>query len=568
MIKFRSGIILLMFICIWGCSSANDSSMVLDASGKHPAGWVVASNGGNHPAVYLAAPDICKECHGGDLKGGISKVSCFSADRGGMSCHAQGPSGHPAGWSDPAAHGAHAKAAPSGADGMAFCTNCHGTDFRGGGVSQKDCLRCHATAPHPAAANWRSTGTITHTTTAPNNAKVCAPCHNSLSPNLAAPNLTRFANAPAGSFNGSSPDCFNASMCHGDVRKTGNCDACHSTATTSPFNSMAGATSPSDSKVGAHVKHLSAFAQTAAHSDNIVCTECHVVPVSAAVSGTHRNGSNDIVFGLLAKTGSLMPTYTAATGVCANTYCHGTTLTGGTNKSPVWNQSDYLNAAGCGTCHGFPPATTTHSGVTPALCITCHSHVNATGTGFTDQRKHVNGVIDAAGGHTFPFGGSVHRPGGSGSTLADSKAPFSRCSGCHDTITSGGTYPVASGAKPLCSACHLYMNNFTGISPGCWDCHGSSASSGMPNGTTFPNLAGRHNDHSGITCDVCHYGGGTGTPTHGSSNHLFKTANNVVVAFSTAGGTMSATRSYNSGTNILSVTCTGLCHEQHNGRRW
>jgi hypothetical protein len=31
---------------------------------------------------------------------------------------------------------------------------------------------------------------------------------------------------------------------------------------------------------------------------------------------------------------------------------------------------------------------------------------------------------------------------------------------------------------------------------------------------------------------------------------------------------MTATKSFNAGTNKLSVTCTGLCHEQHSGRTW
>ena len=43
--KFRSWIIPVMFISIWGCSNANDGLITLDASGKHPAGWAVATIG-------------------------------------------------------------------------------------------------------------------------------------------------------------------------------------------------------------------------------------------------------------------------------------------------------------------------------------------------------------------------------------------------------------------------------------------------------------------------------------------------------------------------------------------
>ena len=87
-------------------------------------------------------------------------------------------------------------------------------------------------------------------------------------------------------------------------------------------------------------------------------------------------------------------TWTAGTKTCANTYCHGSTLTGGTTKNPVWGAT----LTGCGTCHGFPPATGSHTGVTATQCVNCHTHVNATGTGFTNAALHINGTIDAAGG--------------------------------------------------------------------------------------------------------------------------------------------------------------------------
>ncbi len=664
--KLRSCVILIMLISIWGCSTANDNSITLDASGKHPAGWAVASNGGNHPATYLSAPDRCKECHGTDLKGGISTVSCFSTDRNGTSCHPQGPSGHPAGWSDPASHGARAKAAASGVNGMAFCANCHGADYRGAGTRQKDCLRCHTTAPHPAkpwtgtrshtsadpgnapacakchagktnlspegvaklpatatigsggcfdttlchgvmghssdpqpwnlpanhgsrakadpggggntglaacrqchgasfatvlgtnscvgchgvaaphpaAANWRSTGTVTHTTTGLNNASVCALCHNSSSPVLAAPNLERFANSPAGSFNGGSPDCFTASMCHGDVRKTSNCDACHSIATTNPFKSIAGATAASDSKVGAHVKHLSASVQTPPYSVNIACSECHAVPNSPAVSGTHRNGSNDIAFGTLAKTGSLTPVYTAVTGVCANTYCHGTALSGGTNKSPVWNQPGYLTAAGCGTCHGFPPATfrngATHSGSTG--CSGCHFHVNASSNGFTTAgvALHINGSVEASGGHGgAPYPGSSHRG-----------VSTSGCFDCHPANAAGSSYPASAGTPPNCRACHLSADPST--DPHCSDCHGDAAS-GRPNLTStlpadFPKRQGQHlngtGKHSNFACTVCHPFT-SGDSRHGWSNRQKSTSAQINTTI---------------GWNATAKTCSNSCH--------
>lgn len=568
--KSHRGLILLMVISIWGCSGANDSAIVLDSSGKHPGGWVVAANGGSHPAAHLSAPGKCTECHGNDLKGGISKVSCFSADRNGMTCHAQGPSGHAAGWGLGSAHGAHAKSAAIGADGLAFCTNCHGTDYRGAGDIRKDCLRCHITAPHPVAANWRSAGAVTHTDTVQSNAPACVGCHNSATPNLAAPSSSLFANSPAGSFKGGSPDCFSASMCHGDVRKTVDCNACHSIATTSPFKSLAGATSTSDSKVGAHVKHLSAFVQVPAYSSNIACSECHDVPGSPITSGTHRNGTNDIIFGTLANIGPLTPTYTAATGICANTYCHGTTLTGGgSNKSPIWNQANYL-AGGCSTCHGFPPTTVRNGAAAHSAsgaCAGCHSHVNSSNNGFSDASKHINGIVESTDGHNFPLQGSVHMN-------AAGTTPWSTCVACHSN-TPGGTYPVAAGVAPNCTGCHINGLRVPVGTSSCWDCHGSSATNGRPNGTTFPNRNGEHAKHNAImaNCDYCHFGGGTGTITHGNSNRIAKGVKDVKIAKNPVRytGADTITIIQDAGTGV--VTCNGSCHigvktEVHGNETW
>jgi predicted CxxxxCH...CXXCH cytochrome family protein len=78
-------------------------------------GGLVDANG-NHPAGFVtahpsfAAPDgsACTECHGSDLRGGIVNVSCFSASRNGAACHATGPAFHPANWVDTKARGTSA----------------------------------------------------------------------------------------------------------------------------------------------------------------------------------------------------------------------------------------------------------------------------------------------------------------------------------------------------------------------------------------------------------------------------------------------------------------------------
>ena len=186
---------------LWSCGSANPDAPAF-TGGKHPATWIT-----DHRTAFQARPSQCYECHGTDLKGGISGVSCFSANFNGLTCHAAGPVIHPAGWSDPLIHGPHAKAAVSGADGLSTCQACHGTLFDGG-IGGLACASCHGVAaPHPARP-WRG-GTFSHTTTDETNAATCALCHTAGN-NL--PLQLRLAAYITGT-----PGCFNSTLCHGSV---------------------------------------------------------------------------------------------------------------------------------------------------------------------------------------------------------------------------------------------------------------------------------------------------------------------------------------------------------------
>jgi predicted CxxxxCH...CXXCH cytochrome family protein len=78
---------------------------------------------------------------------------------------------------------------------------------------------------------------------------------------------------------------------------------------------------------------------------------------------------------------ALTPAYDSVTGACSNTYCHGGTLPGGTDKAPKWNDGNYLTgdrAIDCAKCHGYPPVTSTRLAHTPpedyAVCSGCHPH--------------------------------------------------------------------------------------------------------------------------------------------------------------------------------------------------
>jgi len=204
-----------------GCSGANTSGGTgadggtspghLLPSGDSVPGWTIPAGGSQHAISstqeYASGGTLvsCTECHGSDLRGGISRTSCFGNPAG---CH-HGPVSN---WYDNTAgatsqpHGRSAKNAP-GSSGFASCQICHGKDFSVPLPPGEDnCGQCHgSSAPHPVAP-WRGSP-YTHADTNTANAPVCVQCHYLGSPNNPHPPQSP---APAGT----APGCFNGTMCH------------------------------------------------------------------------------------------------------------------------------------------------------------------------------------------------------------------------------------------------------------------------------------------------------------------------------------------------------------------
>jgi hypothetical protein len=249
-------ILLVAFAGIAGCGN-DDSSGGLSS----PPDWVVVPSGGLHATratqTYIDNGGIssCVECHGADLSGGNSKVSCFGNPAG---CH-HGPV---ADWvvSPPAAqsHGVAAKKAP-GSSGFASCQICHGSNFTGSTIVPTclDTAACHGAgvaSPH-ARKPWRG-APYTHATTDNANAPVCYQCH--AYTGTANPNNPHVPPTPATT--NTAPGCFNGTMCHnqaaaaphitgstwlnagtgfhGTAAKSDltNCQGCHGTPGTINFN--------------------------------------------------------------------------------------------------------------------------------------------------------------------------------------------------------------------------------------------------------------------------------------------------------------------------------------------
>lgn len=94
--------------------------------------------------------DCATECHGTDLSGGLSGISCLTG------CHSVAYP-HPANWNNTAAIGTidfHGSVGYGSA--LTLCTTCHGDDLTGG-TSRVSCFSCHENYPH-LNANWIADG--------------------------------------------------------------------------------------------------------------------------------------------------------------------------------------------------------------------------------------------------------------------------------------------------------------------------------------------------------------------------------------------------------------------------
>jgi predicted CxxxxCH...CXXCH cytochrome family protein len=92
------------------------------------------------------------------------------------------------------------------------------------------------------------------------------------------------------------------------------------------------------------------------------------------------------------------PTFDRATGTCSNIYCHGGTLKGptpGVIASIPWNAR---GVAGCGTCHGIPPAGHLVSITSSLQCVQCHGGgIDAQGN--VSPTRHIDGTLDLSFGN-------------------------------------------------------------------------------------------------------------------------------------------------------------------------
>ncbi len=284
------------------------------------------------------------------------------------------------------------------------------------------------------------------------------------------------------------------------------CTACHGGTnddTGAPPKDLKGLTATTLISVGAHTAHVKAGSLAAA----IDCSACHVKPAAVTAPG-HLDGSTTITWGGVSGAKGASPSWNRATATCSNVYCHGATLSGGTNVAPRWTTVDGTQAA-CGTCHGLPPANhpALAIGATTATCNTCHPEtVRADGSIDAGSGRHVNGVADGFTGH--PAGWLDVTSADFHGTPAASN-PIA-CRQCHAVA------PPATVSAVTCTKCHV--NAGAGDwSMSCTSCHGSGEEAAPPRdlsgntASTFlgvgahqSHVLGTHRFAEPLDCTSCH----------------------------------------------------------------
>ena len=413
--------LLVAALALFACSNGNGggTAALVDGSGKHPSGWLeqhwtqLGSLARKDPAAAAAAAAAsglhCLQCHGSDLLGGISKVSCF-ADQApsGQACHA-GVLGHPADWGRAIRHGQGGAMAPAGlSSGLAYCGRCHGSDFKGAG-NAASCFSCHTKAPHPNRP-WIG-GNLSHGSTVPTNAAACFPCHEgarNFGAVIVSPALAASPPAPT-------PDCFNQTLCHGGSVRPPHQPVSAAYLQASQHGSDAAGLSASPSNLtSCRACHAGATGRFNQPSHNMAsgCETCHApftahptpwLPGRAGTATQFPTPSN--------------PNATShATVLAANlgsdcALCHGALLDGvGGNGAPscMSNSAQFgvschlsspsANPTGCSSCHAFnlqhQPATGahgTHLRLAGVNCESCHSGGGADPVTRIGAARHAQG---------------------------------------------------------------------------------------------------------------------------------------------------------------------------------
>lgn len=271
-----------------------------------------------------------------------------------------------------------------------------------------------------------------------------------------------------------------------DVNNNAACNSCHGGVNNAPPKDTTNGTTTTLRGVGAHQPHV--LTGSTWHKD-MACAQCHKVPTAVnAVGHLDTQLPAELTFTGIAVGSSW-------SGSTCSSYCHGSSLAGGSAKTPLWTKVDGTQTT-CSSCHGLPPPPP-HPANT--ACQTCHPNAGPNNT-FVNPAQHIDGTLQVNAIH--PAGYEARAQHGYD---FDKRGPATcATANCHGVALGGG-------GGPSCQSCHT-----AGWQTDCKFCHGSDATGAPPQGVlgaTLPTdrTVGAHGKHLAATathgpwtCTMCH----------------------------------------------------------------
>lgn len=386
------------------------SNLYCHSTVQNEGGTALAAGSVGYKTPSWGGTALCGSCHAVNMQTG-SHVAHLATSADCLACHNHAGPGttlHADGNIDIAFNGSGGSYSqnpnpPGNGYGTCSAVSCHANVYGPGstttpvwGSAGAGCSSCHSIA---IAATGPNTGSH-----AKHNVTDCSQCHAGATSNTTTPTLNHgdgnidvTGGYPANKAKGSAFAACSAASCHDNGRGVPAITPVWGTA--APACSACHAAVPA---TGSHTRHLSGLSSM--FTANAVCGNCHDGAVQGGPANAgHLDGNIDVYD---VTSGDLGYPQNKAKGSafasCTTSYCHSNGPKANF-ASATWGTT----STGCSFCHGFPPATTMHAGQTATTCVNCHTHVNATGTGFTDPIKHGNGTVeggDCLGCHSIQQG--------------------------------------------------------------------------------------------------------------------------------------------------------------------
>lgn len=330
-------IVALPLLILVACSDPqNAPTGVSEKVSVHEPGWSVPAAPRFHGAVLSAKTfdaSECRSCHGSQLDGGISEVSC-------KQCHTSYP--HPANFVP--AHSGYIKSINYN---ITSCKGCHGQDY-GTKKVNNSCLTCHTKTNGPEACNT---------------------CHGNLAGDLADFKNVAPPRGLDGETNTTAP-AVGAHQAHfaffDNLPAATVCQECHALPQTFPAAGHIDADGRAEALLRGPLAALKTEggARVPAGAYNVATNTC---------ANTYCHGN----WGLLKSQSKYAPIAYAADKIT------------GLNASPKWTDPASVT---CGTCHALPP--TGHNPFDLGACATCHQGVIDPFGKIIDKTKHGNGKVN------------------------------------------------------------------------------------------------------------------------------------------------------------------------------